>query len=182
MAEKLSLPPLALRTRFFARADVDGEGGGVEAVEADAGAVGGGGEDFGPAAAVDLDGVVAGAAFVQVGVVARIPDHAVVARLAEDLVIGVAAGQRVVRFAAEQEVEAALAEQRVIATLAEELVVPRAADNRIIAGAAEQRRGAAERRWLRRESGGRCRADRKYESRQCWLPSAFRLAPPQRRR
>ena len=39
------------------------------------------GEDLGAVAAVDLGGVVAGAAFEQVGVVARVPDHAVVAGL-----------------------------------------------------------------------------------------------------
>ena len=63
---------------------------------------------------------VLGAALVQVGVVAGVPDHAVVAALAEHLVVGVAAGQRVVVGAAEQEVEAALAEQRVVAGLAEQ--------------------------------------------------------------
>ena len=68
----------------------------VDAVEAHARAVGGDGEDLGAVAAVDLDGVGAGAAFVQVGVVAGVPDHAVVAGFAEDLVVGVAAGQRVV--------------------------------------------------------------------------------------
>ncbi len=51
----------------------------------------------------------------QVGVVARVPDHAVVAAFAEHLVVAVAAGQRVVAGAAEQEVDAALAEQGVVA-------------------------------------------------------------------
>ena len=73
------------------------------------------GEDLGAVAAVDLDGVDAGAALVEVGVVAGVPDHAVVAGLAEDLVVAVAAGQHVVARAAEQEVDAALAEQRVVA-------------------------------------------------------------------
>src|SRR5262249_50383084 len=82
-------------------ADVDAEGGGVEAVEAYTRPVGGDGEDFRAVAAVDLDGVDAGAALVEVGVVARIPDHAVVARLPEDLVVAVASGQRVVLGAAE---------------------------------------------------------------------------------
>ena len=81
-------------------------------------------------------------AFVEVGVVAGVPDHAVVAALAEDLVVGVAAGQRVVLGAAEQEVEAALAEQRVVAGLAEQLVAAGAAGQRVVAAAAVQvRRG-----------------------------------------
>jgi hypothetical protein len=66
---KLSSPPF-VEDQVLGRADVEGEGRGIEAVEADAGAVGGGGEDLGAAAAVDLDGVDAVAAFVQVGVVA----------------------------------------------------------------------------------------------------------------
>ena len=78
------------------------------------------GENLGAVAAVDLGGVVAGSALEQIGVVARVPDHAVVAALAEDLVVGVAAGERVVARAAEQEVEAALAEEGVVAALAEE--------------------------------------------------------------
>ena len=41
-------------------------------------------------------GVGTGAAFVEVGVVARVPDHPVVIALAEGLVVGVAAGERVV--------------------------------------------------------------------------------------
>ena len=57
---------------------------------------------------------------------------------AEGLVVGVAAGEGVVLAAAEQEVEAALAEERVVAGLAEELVVARAAGEGVVAGAAEQ--------------------------------------------
>ena len=117
-------------------------GAGVEAVEPDARAVGRGGELLGAVAAVDLDGVDAAGAFVQVGVVAGVPDHPVVAALAERLVVGVAAGQGVVLAAAEQEVAAALAEQRVVAGLAEELVGAGAAGEDVVAGAAEQvRRG-----------------------------------------
>ena len=105
-------------------------------------AVGGDGEGFGAVAAVDLDGVDAVAAFVQVGAVAGIPDHAVVAGLAEHLVVAGAAGQGVVAGAAEQQVVAALAEQDVVAGLAEELVVAGAAGQGVVAVAAEQlRRG-----------------------------------------
>ena len=64
-------------------ADVDRERRRVEAVEADAGAVGRGRELLGAVAAVDLDRVGAVAALVEVGVVAGVPDHAVVAALAE---------------------------------------------------------------------------------------------------
>ena len=86
-------------------ADVDRERRRVEAVEPDARAVGRGGELLGAVAAVDLDGVDAVAAFVQVGVVTGVPDHPVVAALAERLVVGVAAGQGVVLAAAEQKVD-----------------------------------------------------------------------------
>ena len=103
-------------------ADVDCEGRGIEAVEAHTRAVGGDGEDLGAAAAIDLGGVGAGAAFHQVTVVARVPDHAVVAGLAEHLVVAVAAGQGVIVGAAEQQVAAAAAEQDVVAGLAEQHV------------------------------------------------------------
>ena len=116
-------------------------GAGIEPVEAHARAVRRDGEDFVAAAAVHLRGIVAGAAFEQVGVVARVPDQQVVARLAEHLVVAVAAGQRIVLAAAEQEIVAALAEQDVVAALAEQHVAARAADERIVAGAAEQVRG-----------------------------------------
>ena len=92
---------------------------------------------------------VAVAALVEVGVVARVPDHPVVAGLAEGLVVGVAAGQRVVVGAAEQQVVAALAEQRVVAGLAEELVGARAAGEDVVARAAEQVARRAARRWPR---------------------------------
>ena len=138
MALNESSPPFMLTTRFSVVPMSMRERRRVEAVEAHARAVGGGGEDLGAVAAVDLGGVGAGAAFDQVGVVARVPDHAVVAALAEHLVVGVAAGQHVVARAAEQEVEAALAEQRVVAALAEQQVVARAAGQHVVAGAAEQ--------------------------------------------
>ena len=130
-------------------ADVDRERRRGDAVEADARAVGRGGELLGAVAAVDLDRVDAVAALVEVGVVAGVPDHPVVAALAEGLVVGVAAGQRVVLAAAEQQVDAALAEQRVVAGLAEELVAAGAAGEDVVAGAAEQVRRAAARRWPR---------------------------------
>ena len=129
---------VGVEDEVLGRADVDRERRRVDAVEAHARAVGGGGELLGAVAAVDLDGVGALAALVEVGVVAGVPDHAVVAALAERLVVGVAAGERVVLAAAEQQVEAALAEQRVVAGLAEQLVVARAAGEHVVAGAAEQ--------------------------------------------
>ena len=138
VAENESSPPFTLSTRFSVVPMSSVNGAGSSAVEAHARAVGGDGEDLGAVAAVDLGGVDVGAAFDQVGVVARVPDHAVVAGLAEHLVVGVAAGQRVVAGAAEQEVDAALAEQRVVAGLAEQLVAARAAGQRVVAGAAEQ--------------------------------------------
>ena len=54
-----------------------------------------------PFPAVDLGGIGAGPALEQIGVIARVPDHAVVAGLSEDLIVAVAAGQHVVTRAAE---------------------------------------------------------------------------------
>ena len=122
----------------FARPDVDAERRGIEPVEAHAGTVGGRGEDLRAVAAIDLDGVGTVAAFVQIGVVARVPDHAVVAAFAEHLVVGIAAGQGVVVAAAEQKIEASLAEEGVVAALTEELIVARAAGEGVVAVAAEE--------------------------------------------
>ena len=141
---------VGIEDQLLGGADVDCERRRVDAVEPDTRAVGRGGELLGAVAAVDLDRVGAGPAFVEVGVVAGIPDHPVVAALAEDLVVGIAAGEGVVVAAAEEEVEAATAEERVVAGLAEELVAARAAGERVVAGAAEQVRRAAARRWSRR--------------------------------
>ena len=96
MAEKRVVAAVHVDDELLGGADVDRERRGIEAIEAHARAVGGDGEDLGAVAAVDLGGVGAGAAFHQVAVVARIPDHAVVAGLAEHLVVAVAAGQDVV--------------------------------------------------------------------------------------
>ncbi len=131
---------VGVEDEVLGRADVDRERGRVEAVEPDASAVGRCRELLEAVTAVDLDRVGAGRAFVEVRVVAGVPDHAVVAALAERLVVGVAAGQRVVVVAAEQQVEAALAEQRVVAALAEQLVVPGAGGQDVVPGAAEQLR------------------------------------------
>jgi hypothetical protein len=136
VVEKLSLPPLASRTRSSEVPTSMLNGGRVEAVEPDPGAVGGDRERLRAVAAVNLDGVAAGAALVQVGIITRVPDHAVVVRLAEDLVVAVAAGQGVVVGAAEQQVGAAPALQAVVARLAEELVGARAADHGVVALAA----------------------------------------------
>jgi hypothetical protein len=82
-------------------------------------AVGRSGEHLRPAGAVDFDRVVAFAAFVEIGVVAGVPDHPVVAAFAEDRVGGVTAGERVIVGAPEQEVGAATTEERVVAGLTE---------------------------------------------------------------
>ena len=181
-ARSVSSPPFMLTTRFSVVPMSRRERRRVEAVEAHARAVGGDGEHLGAVAAVDFDGVGAGAAFDEIGVVAGIPDHAVVAGLAEHLVVGVAAGQRVVAGAAEQEVEAALAEQRVVAALAEQQVAAGAAGQRVVAGAAEQV-GARQRAVaLVERDGCRCRPGRRPGSGWCWRPSACRrgrrTAPP----
>ena len=138
VAEKRVVAAVGVDDQVLGGADVDRERRRVDAVEPDARAVGRGGELLGAVAAVDLDCVDAVRAFVEVGVVAGVPDHPVVAALAEGLVVGVAAGQGVVLAAAEQEVAPALAEERVVAGLAEELVGAGAAGEDVVAGAAEQ--------------------------------------------
>ena len=125
----------------FAGADVEREGGGIEAIEPDASAVGGDGKVFGAVAAVHLDGVDAVASFIEVRAFAGVPDHPVVAGLAEDLVVAGAAGQGVISVAAKELVIASLAQQDVVARLAEELVVAGAAGQRVVAVAAEEVRG-----------------------------------------
>ena len=87
-----SSPPLALSDEASRRCPMStAERRRGHTVEAHAGAVGGARELLGAVAAVHLRRVDAVAAFVEVGVVAGVPDHAVVARLAEGLVVGVAA-------------------------------------------------------------------------------------------
>ena len=115
---------VGIENQLFGGADVDGERRRIEAVEPDARAVGRGGELLGASTSVDLHGVSAGPTFVEVGVVARVPDHPVVAALTEDLVIGIAAGKGVVPAAADKDVEAATAEESVGPSLPEELVAP----------------------------------------------------------
>src|SRR6185312_917569 len=132
---------IGVEDELLAGADIDRERRRVDAVEAHARAVGGDREHLGAVAAVDLDGINAGAAFEQVAVVAGIPDHEVVAALAEDLIVAVAARQGVVVGAAEQKVEAAAAEEHVVAGLAEQHIVARATGRRVVAGATEQVRG-----------------------------------------
>ena len=83
-----SSPPFMRSDQGLARPDVDAERRGRDPIEADAGAVGRLRELLGAVAAVHLDGVDAVAALVQVGVVARVPDHPVVAGVAEGLVVG----------------------------------------------------------------------------------------------
>ena len=71
-------------------------GAGSNAIEAHTSPVGGGGENLRTVAAVDLHGIGSPAAFIEIGVVAGIPDHAIVARFAEHLVVCVTARQSVV--------------------------------------------------------------------------------------
>ena len=129
---------VCVEDQVFGGTDVDCERRRVEAVEPDTRAVGRRGELLVAAAAVDLDRVGAGSAFVEVGVVAGIPDHPVVAALAEGLIVGVAAGECVVLGTACEDVEAALAQEDVVAGLAKELVATGAAGESVVVGAAEQ--------------------------------------------
>src|SRR5207244_489152 len=85
------------------RADVQEERGRGRTVEADPRAVSGYGKGFGAVAAVDLDGVGAGAALVEITSFAGVPDEPVVAGLAEDLVVARAAREDVAAVAAEQQ-------------------------------------------------------------------------------
>ena len=110
---------VGIQHEILGGADVDREGCWVNAIETDARAIRRRGENFVAAAAVDFDGVGAGAAFVEVGIIAGVPDHPIDPRLAKDLIIVVAAGERVVIGAAEQQIEAALAKQRIVPRLAE---------------------------------------------------------------
>ena len=150
VAENVVVAAVHVEHQVLHGAHVDRERRGIEPVEAHARAVRRHGEDLVAVAAVHLRGIVAGAAFEQVGVVARIPDQQVVAQLAEHLVVAVAAGERIVLAAAEQEVIAALAEQDVVAGLAEQHVAARAAGDGVVAGAAEQVGRAAARPGSRR--------------------------------
>src|SRR5262249_18632694 len=118
--------------------DVEGEGGRVDAVEADTRAIGRGREGLGAVTAVDFDGVAAVAALVEVATIPGVPDHAVVAALAEDLVVAGAARQAVIAVAAKEVVVAALAQQGVVAALAEEQVVAGTSRQGVVAGAAEK--------------------------------------------
>src|SRR5262249_19005966 len=93
---------IGVEDEAFGGADVERERSWVRAVEAHAPVIGRNGERFGSVAAIDLGGIVAGAALEQVTAVARIPDHAVVAGVAEDPVAAGAAGQHIVAVAAVQ--------------------------------------------------------------------------------
>ena len=112
---------------------------------------------LGAVAAVDLDGVDAVAALVEVAAVARVPDHLVVAVLAEDLVVAGAAGQDVIAVAAEEQIVAALAQQGVVAGLAEEQVVAASRRSGCRCHRRRRDRHSAARRWSRRARGCRCR-------------------------
>jgi hypothetical protein len=127
-----------VQLQIFGCTDVQEEWGWGDAVEADAGAVGRCGEGLGAVAAVDLDGVDAVAALVEVAAITGVPDHAIVAGLAEDLVVAGASGKDVIAGAAEQEIGAAFAQQDIVAGLAEEQVVAGAANQGVVAGAAEE--------------------------------------------
>ena len=121
-------------------ADIEREGSGADAIEANARAIGRDGEHLGAVAAIDLGGVVAVAAFHQIGSLTGIPDHAVIAGFAEHLVVADATGERVVAGASEQHIVAALAEQDVVAGTAEQQVIARAAGEDVVARATEQLR------------------------------------------
>src|SRR5262249_26925661 len=78
---------------------------------------------------------------VQVGVVARVPDHPVVACVAEDLVVAVAAGEGVVAIAAVEYIGAAFAQECVISRVAVERVGSRPTGDDVVAVTAGEPRG-----------------------------------------
>src|SRR5262249_44916391 len=96
------------------------------------------GESLSPIAAVDLDGVLAVAAFVEIGAIAGVPDHEIVPRLAEHLVGAGPASQAVVSCSAEKQVVAALPQEDIVDRLTEQQIVSGAADERIVALAPEE--------------------------------------------
>ena len=138
VAEKRVVAAVGVEGQVLGGADVDAERRRVEAVEPDAGAVGGGRELSAPLPPLTSTvSVPSPPSFRSVSspgfqIIRSLP------RLAEHLVVGVAAGQGVVLAAAEEQVGAALAEQRVVAGLAEEHVGARPAGQDVVAGAAEQ--------------------------------------------
>src|SRR6185295_6978716 len=87
---------VAVEHEVLAGADVQRERRRAEAIEADAGSVGGGSEHLGAVATVNLHRIDPAAALVEISVVTGVPYDSVVARFAEDLVIAVTARQRVV--------------------------------------------------------------------------------------
>src|SRR5262249_39190917 len=100
---------IGMEHEILGGADVEGEGGGADAIKAYARAIGRNGEHFGPVAAVDFGSISAITAFHQIAAVTRIPDQAVVAGLPKHLVVASAARQHVIAVAAEYQVVAALA-------------------------------------------------------------------------
>ena len=109
--------------QFLRGADIDRERQRGDPVEPHSGSIRRHGKALGDVSAVDLDRVHAVPALVDIGALARVPDHAVVAAVAEHLVV------------------AARAEEQVVARAAEEQVVARAAKEAVIAGAAEHLSG-----------------------------------------
>jgi hypothetical protein len=110
--------------QVLGRSDVEAERLGLHASEQHPSSAGADHEDLGVDAAVDLHAVDAGAAFVHVGIVARVPQQPVAVVLAEDLIVAVAAAESVVLAPAEQAVCASQTGQGVVASLAESWSAP----------------------------------------------------------
>ena len=159
---------------ILGRADVERERSGADAVEAHARAVCGDRERFGAVAAVDQRGVVAVAAFEQVGAAAGIPDHACRCRPRRTAGRCRCRRRGVVAVAAEQQVVAAFAVDGVVAGLSEQQVVARAAGELVVAVAAEQIDPGHRAVGFRRPRWCRCRPARTPGSRRCWRPSVDR--------
>ena len=127
---------LAVHLQGLGGADVERERHEVDPVEVHPVAVGGDGELVPVVVgAVDLGGVLAGAAFHQVRAVAVVPDHAVVALAAEHLVAAAVADQEIVPRLAPQRVVAVAAEQGVVAAAAaDDVVAAERVDGVVVAG------------------------------------------------
>jgi hypothetical protein len=130
-------------------------------VEAHACAIRRGCKFFRAVAAVDLDGVDVATAFVEIGVVAGVPDRAIVASFAEDLVIGIAAGQRVVARAAEERSKPPF-QAACHCRCRRREIIPRASGQDVVAGAAEEH-GGRQRAVDFASERGRCRPNRTRE-------------------
>jgi hypothetical protein len=119
-AEKLSSPPLASNTRFSEVPMSILNGAGLTRSKRTRVPLAVTVNCSGSVSAIHLDSVVSVAAFIEIRVVARIPDHAIIAGFAEYLVVSVTPGEDVIVGATEEKVDSAVGPEGVIPCLPEE--------------------------------------------------------------